>query len=269
MGTEHESVKLFGRSSGNGPAILLLHGLFGDGANLGQLAKSLTEQFTVHSLDLRNHGRSPHTRHMNYSLMASDVVAYMDEHQITSAALIGHSMGGKVAMSVALSFPSRVTALIVADIAPVAYPPHHVKIFEGLRQLDTKALPNRKAADESMSAYIADASTRQFILKSLIKSETGFKWRINVDAIIENYTAILDVPAGQGPFDGATLFVNGGDSDYVQAKHRSQIVKLFPQAQSKTIMGASHWLHAEKPDTFNGICMRFLEEVDHAIAGDH
>ncbi len=249
--------------------MLLLHGLFGDGANLGKLATALSCDYCVHSLDLRNHGKSPHHVEMTYLQMMHDVVHYMDQHGIDKSIVIGHSMGGKVAMTLALNYPERVRALIIADIAPVKYTPHHERILEGLRALNIGRIKDRKTADTQLSVYIPDVSVRQFILKSLVKDGSALKWRMNVPAIINNYDAILDAPSGKGPYTGPTLFIAGGNSDYIKPKYRKAVLDLFPEAKTKIIEGAAHWLHAEKPETFHRVCNRFLRECCDASADYH
>lgn len=255
---------------GEGYPVILLHGLFGDGANLNSLARSLTPRYQVHSIDLRNHGRSPHVAEMDYQTMMEDVADYCERNEIAECAVIGHSMGGKVAMSLALSQPDLVNALIVADIAPVKYPPHHDQIFKGLTSLDLRTIKNRSQADDALKPFIEDSAVRQFILKSLVQnSKREFEWRINVEAIVREYEEILSEPYGSTPYSKATLFVLGASSDYMKPEYKNQTLALFPNAKSKIISGASHWLHAEKPETFNKICLKFLDEHVCHVTRNH
>lgn len=253
------SVPLHSQITGEGTPILLLHGLFGSLENLGVIARSLSSIGEVHSLDLRNHGRSPHTESMTYAEMAADVHAYLDDHKLARVAVLGHSMGGKTAMRLALDEPDRVTRLIVADIAPVRYQPHHRDILEGLSALNTSGLRSRSEADKALQPYVQEAQVRQFLLKNLVKSENGgFVWRLNLDAIKNCYNDLLDGQEAQQPYRGPVLFIKGGRSDYIQEQHRDKVARLFPAATLRMIPDTGHWLHAEKPGLFTTLCERFL-----------
>ena len=255
-------MELFSRISGpdSAPVVVLLHGLFGASDNLSNLARSLSTSFKVHALDARNHGRSPHTEDMNYPEMAKDVVDYMDSHQLDAAHLFGHSMGGKTAMELALSRPDRVNKLIVADIAPVDYPPHHEKIFKAFDSIEIGDFSKRSDVEQNLADYIEDGAVRQFLLKSLIKNHNGeFAWRFNLESIRKDYQSILNAPPSTSSFEGDVLFIAGGLSDYILPEHREAILKRFPAAESKQINDVGHWLHAEKPELFNSICNRFLK----------
>lgn len=259
-------MKLFSRQLGAADAahhVIILHGLFAASDNLLTLGKALSEDYRVHLLDLRNHGQSPKSPSLNYSLMAQDVLEYLDDQEIDQAALIGHSMGGKTAMQVALNAPERIASLIVADIAPVRYSPGHEHILEGLQALEEHPVSSRQAADEVLSDWIDDGGVRQFLIKNLRRSEDGrseLVWRFNLAAIKASYLDILSAPRG-GQYDRPVLFIAGARSDYILPEHREQSLKLFPQAQLKIIPNASHWLHAEKPEVFNAMCGRFLKQT--------
>ncbi|KZY90938.1 hypothetical protein A3744_21140, partial [Oleiphilus sp. HI0073] len=230
--------------------------------NLLTLGKGLSEQFRVHLLDLRNHGQSPHSSLLDYDVMAKDVIDYLDDQNIKQAALIGHSMGGKTAMQVALMYPERVEALIVADIAPVQYSPGHEQILRGLAELAESPVGSRQAADEALSKWIEDWGVRQFLIKSLRRADdgdSGLVWRFNFEAIKANYTNILAAPHG-GRYEKNVLFISGARSDYILPEHKAKTQKLFPKAQLKIIPETSHWLHAEKPEVFNAMCVRFLQQ---------
>ncbi len=247
--------------SGVGEPLFILHGLFGASDNLGRVSKELESSFEVWRIDLRNHGLSFHSSEMNYSLMVEDVRKCMEDHDIKSAHFLGHSMGGKVAMQLALSYPESVKSLIVADIAPVKYPPHHQEIMKGLQSLDLKIVSDRKEADKCLAAHIENAGVRQFLLKSLIFSKNQPPvWRFNLEAIIEHYDDILDACDAEQPYRGKTLFIAGGLSDYIKPDYKDAILRLFPDASLKVIPQTSHWLHAEKPLVFAGICHRFLKD---------
>jgi esterase len=239
--------------------VILLHGVFGSLENLGVVARALSQTREVHALDLRNHGRSPHADSMTYAEMAADVRAYMDEHNLSRAAILGHSMGGKTAMRLALDEPDRVARLIVADIAPVLYEPHHQSILEGFRALDTDGLRSRSEADRALQPYVKEAQVRQFLLKNLVKREEGgYAWRLNIDAIEKCYDEIVAGQDASQPYRGPVLFIKGGESDYIQERHREKVARLFPAASLRVVPGAGHWLHAEKPDLFTTLCERFL-----------
>lgn len=253
-------MKLYARQQGQGDDVITLHGLFGSHENLGVINRRLASVLRVHGLDLRNHGRSPHDGLMNYQLMAEDVLTYMDEHGIGSAHLVGHSMGGKVAMTLALMAPHRVNRLAVIDIAPVTYyERRHDAILQGLSAMNLDTLTGRRAADQFLQAFEPDQTIRQFLLKNLYRIEHGgFGWRLNLTAIINNYQAILSGQQADRPFTGATLFIKGGASDYILPEHRESVLALFPSATVRVIPEAGHWVHAQKPDLVAGTLLRFL-----------
>ncbi len=260
------SVELNHRITGEGAPLILLHGLFGSLENLGGIARRLQDDWQIHALDQRNHGSSPHTETMDYPAMASDVIAYMDRQGIDKACILGHSMGGKVAMQVALQAPARVERVIVADIAPVSYKPRHDAILEGLKSIDLNAVASRQDADQRLAEQVDALATRQFLLKNLERvprdeqSEGGplFRWRLNLPVIDACYGNLSQAPEGDGPYQGPVLFLKGADSAYIQEKHRESIQQLFPAAELRVIQDTGHWLHAEKPDTFAALCRRFL-----------
>ena len=253
-------MKLYAKQRGHGGDVITLHGLFGSHENLGVINRSLASSLRVHGLDLRNHGRSPHDGVMNYQAMAEDVLAYMDEQGIASAHLVGHSMGGKVAMTLALMAPHRVNRLAVIDIAPVTYHERrHDAILQGLTAIDPGRLAGRNEADRLLSAFEPEQTIRQFLLKNLYRlKQGGFGWRVNLDAIINNYQAILSGQQADRPFAGATLFIKGGASDYLLPEHRESVLALFPAATVRVIPAAGHWVHAQKPDLVSGTLKRFF-----------
>lgn len=253
-------MKLHYQSYGNGSPLIIAHGLFGTYENWGSQIKQLTERFNVIALDLRNHGRSPHSDEMSYPLMAVDIIELMDDLNITQAAMLGHSMGGKAMMELALNYPDRVSQLIVVDIAPVEYAHHHDRIFDGLLSLDIDQLTSRKAADEHLQQYVDDLGVRAFLLKNLYRTEDKtFAWRMNIPALQNQYDNISKAPEGS-PYEGPTLFIKGANSDYLLPKHREQVVSLFPNAGYKMIAGAGHWPHAEKPEVFSKHIHNFLTD---------
>jgi len=194
--------------------------------------------------------------------MAGDVLAYMDRHGLEQASILGHSMGGKVAMQLALDHPGRVDRLIVADIAPVAYPRRHDDVFNGLRAVDTAGLKNRREADASIGEFVTTADIRSFLLKNLVSAgegKPGYRWRLNLDVIEHDYLNLTAAPDSEGVFEGPTLFLKGGDSDYLRGEYREEVMKRFPNAQMRVIQETGHWLHAQKPDAVAAVCRRFLE----------
>jgi len=246
------------RERGQGPTLLLIHGLFGSADNLGGLARILEAEFRTISVDLRNHGRSPHADSMSYPLMADDVLRLMDRLGIEKANIFGHSMGGKTAMQLTLDYPDRVKKLIVADIAPVTYSHHHLKILQGMEAVAVVAPTSRKAALEILSKYEDEPAVLSFLLTNWRRGEAGsWEWRINLEAINRDYAKIAVGNTGN-PYLGDVLFLRGSNSSYILAEHKDAILNLFPNATVRTIGGTGHWLHAEKPDMVARSISRFL-----------
>lgn len=245
--------------TGHGQPLIILHGLFGTLENWGAHVKTLSDQYDVIAIDLRNHGRSPHSAEMNYALMAADVILLLDSLNLEKVNLLGHSMGGKVAMQIALRNASRVKKLMVVDIAPVVYPPHHEQIFEGLFSINLATLSSRADADKQLQLKIDEAGIRAFLLKNLYRNqERLFAWRMNLAALKDQYDAIAAAPEGK-PFEGPTRFIKGGLSNYLKTEHSQRVKELFPAADVKVIPEAGHWVHAEKPALF-------LSQVDNFFA---
>lgn len=247
---------------GSGQPVILMHGMFGSRSNLGLLNRALSDSYSVISVDMRNHGESPHSLEMDYPSMANDIIELMNNLKLDQADLIGHSMGGKVAMQVALTHPERVNRLVVADIAPVDYKPdRHGGVLEGLTSLATTRPTSRKEADQLLAAYVNEPSVRAFLLKNLVRAEDGrFDLRLYMEGIIANYYDKLTLTPTGEPFSGPTLFIKGEDSAYIQDKHRSEVLRLFPNTKLKVIANTGHWLHAEKPETFNKTVSVFLND---------
>lgn len=244
--------------TGQGQAIVLIHGLFGSYENLGVIARALAGQWQVVNLDMRNHGRSGWHDTMSYALMAEDVKETLDHLGLEPVVLLGHSMGGKIAMEFALRYPERVSKLILADISPVQNRPRHLEILSALDSIDLSNLQSRQHADQQLALSVTETGVRQFLLKSLYKKDDQFRWRFNVKALIANYPQLLEAPPSKGPYTGPTLFIKGAESDYLLPEHQSLIQQLFPHSKAKVIMGTGHWLHAEKPVAFAKIVTDFL-----------
>ena len=247
------------QQSGQGSHVVLIHGLFGSLENLNVIAKALSENYTVTNIDLRNHGKSFHSDSMNYTVMAADVLELLNHLNINKAHIVGHSMGGKVAMQLALSYPERVEKLVVMDISPVANKPRHSAIFKGLNDVANSAVTDRKAADEILAKQIPELGVRQFLLKSFAKNEQGqYQWRFNLAVLDQQYENILAQLDENDSCLCDTLFIKGNDSDYILAEHRPVIMALFPNSNAKIIHGAGHWLHAQKPLAVNKAISDFL-----------
>jgi esterase len=243
---------------GSGKDIILIHGLFGRLENLNMVAKVLAEDYRVTSLDVRNHGDSFHDSTMDYPTMAQDVIEVMLHLNIDSAVMLGHSMGGKIAMELALTSPERVKKLIIADIAPVEYPPHHNQIITGLKAIDLTAIKQRKDADKQLAQYVENMGVRQFLLRNLVSENEQFSFTCNIENIDSNYSSIMKTYQGSNTYSGPTLFIKGANSDYILPAHRAEILRLFPQSRARIIQGAGHWLHAEKTVAFNRSVVSFL-----------
>ena len=253
-------MKLNFKVSGEGEPVLILHGLLGSLDNWQTIARKMSEKFKVYIIDQRNHGKSPHSSEMNYKVMADDVVELMDDENIPSAFVIGHSMGGKTAMQLAAEHPERVEKLVVVDIAPKEYEAGHDKIFEALYSLNLGDIQSREDADEMLAKKISDYGIRQFLLKNLSREKEGFEWKINLEDIHQNYDKITSEIHFAWPFDKPVLFIRGGKSDYITEADFDQIHSLFPNSEIKTIKEAGHWVHAEAPDQILEIVSKFLQK---------
>lgn len=243
------------------PAVVLLHGLFGMGSNLGALARSLSEDFRVYSVDLPNHGKSDWLEPFNIPNMADCVGQWMAQQNLAHAHFVGHSLGGKVAMQLALHHSARVDSLSIADIAPVSYPRHHDDVLRALTAVAAAECQSRTEATDVMAQTLDEESLVQFLLMSISRDSQGiYRWRFNLQGIIEHYGAIGAGLEADAPFNPSVLFIKGGDSDYILPEHRGAISRLFPSAAVKIMPGCGHWLHAQRPSMFNGIVRRFLAE---------
>jgi len=246
------------KQQGSGADVILIHGLLGSLENLNMVAKGLIDNYRVTNIDVRNHGSSFHKNSMNYQELAQDVVDLMAELKIERAHVLGHSMGGKIAMQLALEHNEKVGKLIVADISPVAYPPHHNHIIEGLKSIDIENISSRKEADTQLAKYVDEVGVRQFLLRNLVPKEGKLTFKCNLDYIESSYPQIMEGYQGLQKFTGETLFIKGGNSSYITAEHRNIINQLFTNSRAKIIQGAGHWLHAEKTTAFNKILNDFL-----------
>jgi esterase len=252
-------MQLHFKQLGHGEPLILLHGLFGSADNWFGVAPKLAEKFRVFALDLRNHGHSPHSAEMNYSLMAADVKEFFTAQKIESAHIIGHSMGGKVAMQFALDFPARVKKLVVVDMAPRAYKRKHDYIFDALLAVDLKSFQTRAEIETALEPEIPSLNLRRFLLKNLGRDDRGnFFWKMNLRGVAENYSRLGEVLIPRNIFKKPALFIRGGKSDYIAAVDELEIRRLFSAAEIQTIAAASHWVHADAPEEFVRLLLGFL-----------
>lgn len=238
--------------------IFVIHGLFGSLSNLAGLTTALQKCHRVISVDLRNHGNSPHMHSMSYQEMANDIFKLAEHLNIEKFSIIGHSMGGKVAMICALQQPQRINKLVIVDIAPIAYANKHQHIFKGLQALTDAEIKDRKSADLLLSHYLQTTEIRQFLLKSLQKNGEKYQLKFNLSAIMANYDSIRGWPAVNNIYNKEILFIKGADSDYIRPENETEILRLFPKAKAKVIANTGHWLHTEKPKTFNRLVAQFF-----------
>jgi pimeloyl-ACP methyl ester carboxylesterase len=254
-------MKLFYKELGEGEKyIIILHGLFGSSDNWQNIGKTLSEKYKVYLVDLPNHGRSLHTDNFTYEAMREDVHAFIEQHQIEQPVLIGHSMGGKVAMHVALAYPHLLSKLIVVDICPKYYPVHHDRILEGLTSINLPTITSRQEADEQLAKYERSYTVRAFLLKNLYRNEDGkFEWRLNLPVINDQIENVGEAIHTDNVFERPVLFINGAKSDYINKEDTSLIHQFFPGAVVETIADAGHWVHAEKPEEFVSIINNFIE----------
>lgn len=243
------------------PPVVILHGLLGSARNWSSFARQLGATRRVFALDLRNHGASPWADEMTYDGMADDVRAFLDRQGLPAAAVIGHSMGGKVAMRLALAHGGQVDRLVVVDIAPVAYQRDFHAHVEAMRGLDLSQISRRAEADALLAEQIDDAGVRGFLLQNLVSGDDGLAWRVPLDALAANMPAIMGFPepGAAERYEGPALFVTGGRSDYAGPEHHPEILRLFPNAQFAAIPDAGHWVHAEAPQQFFEVVGAFLD----------
>ena len=248
-----QRLELAHRSLGEqGPHLLILHGMFGHGGNWRSVASRLADRFQIHLPDLRNHGASPHSADMNYPSMAEDIAAFCERLGVSEVHVIGHSMGGKVAMWFALNYPLLVKTLIVVEMAPARYPYRFKRIFRALREIPLAQLKARQEADSFMAKWLDDRTLRQFLLQNLSKDQDGYRWRVNLDYLEQAMPLLASFPESEAvaPFTGATLFIAGEHSDYLAEPYRYDIARLFPHSRLVTLRQASHWPHVEQAENF-------------------
>ena len=239
-------------------SLIVLHGLFGSATNWRSIARQLSDQFEVFALDLRNHGASFWADSMDYPDLAADVAGFIEKHGLGAVNIIGHSMGGKTAMTLALNQPELVAKLLVVDIAPVGYEHSHAPFIDALLALDLDTLSNRSQADEALRDAVPEDGVRLFLLQNLVQQDGRFRWRINFPALREAMPTLVDFPTLDTHFKGPALFLYGANSDYVLPQHHDAIKRYFPNAQRQSVPGAGHWLHAEQPALMVETARRFF-----------
>ncbi len=245
----------------SGKELVILHGLFGSLDNWMTLAKKFGEDYQVYLLDQRNHGQSNHSEQFDYPIMAEDLKEFIKKHQLNQPLILGHSMGGKTAMHFAAKYPELLSKLVIVDIAPVNYPVHHQEILNAMKKVDFDAVERRSDVEDVLKEDIEEAGVRQFLLKNLYWVADGqLDWRFNLKVLSEN---IEEISAGMQitqTYEGSTLFLSGGKSNYIIEQYHSKIFEFFPNATIKTIQHAGHWVHAEAADDFYIIVNSFLTD---------
>ena len=238
-------------SDSAGSPLIILHGLFGAGGNWHSLSTNRFNRVAdVYVVDQRNHGRSPHDDSFTFDDMVGDLLELLDDLEIETASILGHSMGGKTAMHFALTHQDRVDKLIIADISPLPYPDMHQHIFDALNAVQPQVHGTRAEVDEILAGTIQSEPVRQFLMKNLVRRKEGLEWMINLAVIQDAYMELRDEVDGWPPFTGETLFLRGELSGYIQDDHETAILRLFPEAKIKLLKGAGHWMHADSPDAF-------------------
>jgi esterase len=242
--------------------LIVLHGLFGSKNNWRAICKPLSAQCDVYALDLRNHGDSPHEPDMTLAIMADDVLNFIRRRQLEPCIILGHSLGGKVAMQAALTAPDIFEQLIVADIAPKQYAPRHNDIFAAIDAINNAGIASRQQANALVENILPDEATRLFLLSNLRRNDDGtFGWRVNVEAIRNHYNDISDAPKppkSDSQYTKPTLFIKGERSAYIKDEDMIRIRELFPRTELQTIADCGHWVHSEKPAKFLEIVKKFL-----------
>jgi pimeloyl-ACP methyl ester carboxylesterase len=246
---------------GEGAPLIILHGYFGMSDNWKSLGNRFSENFQTHIIDQRNHGRSFHSTNFSYEYLVEDLVNYVEHHNLKNIIVLGHSMGGKTAMLFAVKYPTLVAKLIIVDIAPKYYQPHHYDILKALNSVDFSIQNTRKLVDEKISELIFDPVTRAFLLKNVFWKEKGvLGYRFNLQALTKNNEEVGKALPSFTFFHNKTLFLAGGNSHYIKKKDIPLIKKHFPDVSIQTIPNVGHWLHAESPEIFYELVMNFLKK---------
>jgi len=258
-----QTIALYSRKVGeNGPDFVVLHGLFGSGKNWRSFAGSLEDDFQVWTLDARNHGDSPHADSMSYQQMAEDVARFFAENELENVILLGHSMGGKTAMQLALQFPDRIAALIVVDIAPVCYDHLHkqLKLIEAMQELDLAGEMSRSEIEKKLAVKIPEKRLLSFLMTNLNRQNGQFQWRIGLEQIAAGMPDLLNYPELKSVFKGPVQFIGGENSAYLKFEYHALIRKYFPESRITMLDNCGHWLHVEQPAAFQKTVNEFLQD---------
>jgi pimeloyl-ACP methyl ester carboxylesterase len=254
-------MKLFNRKLGHGQPLIILHGLFGQSDNWNSLARQFAENnLEVYVVDQRNHGLSPHSDEWNYQAMSDDILELINDNNLQQVVLLGHSMGGKTAMQFAIEHSELLNKLIIVDIAPKYYKPHHQSVLKALFAVDFNIVKTRREVEDILSLYITDFGTKQFLLKNIYWKENGeLDWRFNFKVIAQQIKNIGLALTDDANCDTPTLFIRGEKSNYILDEDVNLIQQIFPRSMLETIAGAGHWVHAEKPKEFFDCVMNFIK----------
>tara|TARA_R110002049_G_scaffold301732_1_gene494071 strand:- start:3118 stop:3882 length:765 start_codon:yes stop_codon:yes gene_type:complete len=252
-------MKLYYQTIGKGQPIVILHGLFGSSDNWRGIAKQLSTRAQVITVDLRNHGRSPHSQKITYALMADDLAELFELLKLGKVDIIGHSMGGKVAMTFSQRYPQWLRKLVVVDMAPRQYHDEHSAIFRALLALDLSLYATRNDVDEALKIALPNKAVRQFLLMNLALNQQNLSWQINLQALYDNYSELLEAVCEDETITMTSCFIRGGQSSYVGEEDEDLIRTCFPYAELVTIEQAGHWIHADAPQQFLTKITEFLD----------
>lgn len=250
--------KIYGESNDSTP-IVIIHGLLGMSDNWGYFGRALGQKQLTHVVDLRNHGKSFHAEETSYKTLAKDILNYLDFHKIEKADFIGHSMGGKVAMQFSLDYPNRINKLVVVDIAPKRYKPHHDDLFNILNSINLNDFSSRSEIETELKKGVSSDSLVQFLLKNLFWKNERLAWKFNLEVLTKHYHDEIVGGISEGVFQGKTLFIAGEKSNYISKKDEDPIKNQFPNSEIVTIENTGHWVQADNPKRFLEIVENFLD----------
>jgi pimeloyl-ACP methyl ester carboxylesterase len=244
---------------GQGRPLVLLHGFLGSSDNWRAMRKRFVVKYKVFSVDQRNHGNSPHSSMMNYIVMTEDLREFLSEQGLSNVCLLGHSMGGKVAMQFATESPEWIDKLVIVDISPKAYPPSHQLLLDAMQNLELRRLKTYGEVEAALAQSISDASLRKFVVTNLARNSNGdLYWRIGLDSLAANYDQLIKPPAISNSFDKPTCFVRGAQSNFIADQDLASIREYFPRAEFHTIPNAGHWVHIDAPEEFHRVVDEYL-----------
>ena len=244
---------------GEGRPLVVLHGFLGSSDNWRAMRKRFAAKYKVFSVDQRNHGNSPHSSMMNYTVMTEDLREFLSEHGLSNVCLLGHSMGGKVAMQFATESPEWIDKLVIVDISPKAYPPSHQLLLDAMQNLELRRLKTYGEVEAALAQSISDASLRKFVVTNLARNSNGdLYWRIGLDSLAANYDQLIKPPAISNSFDKPTCFVRGAQSNFIADQDLASIREYFPRAEFHTIPNAGHWVHIDAPEEFHRVVDEYL-----------